>query len=626
MIFLVLFLCFIPQYIFAEEDLNSYENLKLNVTNSIKFSLTHENEFRVNTFVLDSFTYPQYFNGAQTLNSFTTSKKEYEIKEKSAIKYIEFSYDANNLKQNNVITNSFLIESTTYRPKISHKVKYPIKNIDPKLYIYLEHGGLIDIDEKIAQQASQIAQGEDDTFIIASKVAKWIREDINYDLSTVTLNPNQKSTEVFKSKKGVCREITNLYISMLRSLGIPSRVVTGYAYTTSEEVVDFVGSNWGGHAWAEVYIGGVWVPFDLTYDQYGYVDSSHIILDKSSHLRTTSATINATGYGFSLTPKSLKVKNTFDILDKKNKGLDLGFKVNINGPNKLGFGSYGYLEVEIENAKNYYQILFLNLAKTKEIKTFDNEERMIIFKPNEKKTIYYRYKIPNELLSDYVYTFPFSVYNNFLRKSYNVSVAKTFSKIEKSSLPEETKKTASYTSNPMKFNCNFLFDLPENKILCSVKNTNNFIVSDFRVCLNLNCKSLVLNINGEETFSFLTTNQSVNLNYNYKNVSGNFSLNLIKPKLSISTKKIDKIYYIDYTVEDFIEGNSVEIIRNSQLVKRVDSSKLSNQVLLEEGENNITIDLKYKDEILEEQNFNVYLAPKLNFFEKILEWVIILLK
>jgi len=136
----------------------------------------------------------------------------------------------------------------------------------------------------------------------------------------------------------------------------------------------------------------------------------------------------------------------------------------------------------------------------------------------------------------------------------------------------------------------------------------------------------VLNINGEETFSFLTTNQSVNLNYNYKNVSGNFSLNLIKPKLSISTKKIDKIYYIDYTVEDFIEGNSVEIIRNSQLVKRVDSSKLSNQVLLEEGENNITIDLKYKDEILEEQNFNVYLAPKLNFFEKILEWVIILLK
>jgi len=136
----------------------------------------------------------------------------------------------------------------------------------------------------------------------------------------------------------------------------------------------------------------------------------------------------------------------------------------------------------------------------------------------------------------------------------------------------------------------------------------------------------VLNINGEETFSFLTTNQSVNLNYNYKNVSGNFSLNLIKPKLSISTKKIKEFYYIDYTVEDFIEGNSIEIRRNSQLVKRVDSSKLSNQILLEEGENNITIDLKYKDKILEEQNFNVYLAPKLNFFEKILEWVIILLK
>jgi len=106
---------------------------------------------------------------------------------------------------------------------------------------------------------------------------------------------------------------------MSRSLGIPARVVSGYAYTDSEEVVEFVGSHWGGHAWAEVLIDDTWVPFDLTYKQYGYVDASHIILNQNEKTYANSVSINGSGIGFNIKPNSLKTDSNFNIIDKREK-------------------------------------------------------------------------------------------------------------------------------------------------------------------------------------------------------------------------------------------------------------------------------------------------------------------
>lgn len=52
---------------------------------------------------------------------------------------------------------------------------------------------------------------------------------------------------ILKRKKGTCSEYTNLFISLMRSKGIPCRFITGYVSYPPQNIA-------GSHAWAECYI------------------------------------------------------------------------------------------------------------------------------------------------------------------------------------------------------------------------------------------------------------------------------------------------------------------------------------------------------------------------------------
>ena len=74
----------------------------------------------------------------------------------------------------------------------------------------------------------------------------------------------EPATWVYDNRQGVCDELTGLFISMLRELGIPARFVSGVSYTNLPEFA----KPWGGHGWAEVWFPDVgWVPFDVTRDR-----------------------------------------------------------------------------------------------------------------------------------------------------------------------------------------------------------------------------------------------------------------------------------------------------------------------------------------------------------------------
>jgi hypothetical protein len=63
---------------------------------------------------------------------------------------------------------------------------------------------------------------------------------------------------------------------MCRAVGIPAQVVAGVAY-----VDDFLGNRgFGGHAWAQAYIGGKWVGLDASFKGAGRggYDAGHIAL------------------------------------------------------------------------------------------------------------------------------------------------------------------------------------------------------------------------------------------------------------------------------------------------------------------------------------------------------------
>ena len=609
---LILFLIFSS---FSEEiNPNSYNYIKLEIDNQISFKTNIETKYEISEFDVFSYFFPITYNGSQYLNSYETTHKDYVILNDSENLYLNFKFDENTLQKNNLISNKFVVEKNIHRPKIKNKVDYPITNINSENTKYLEFSGLIDYDENIKIQASTLANGESDVFIIASKSAKWIREDINYNLSTVTLNPNQKSSDVFKSKSGVCKEITNLYVSMMRSIGIPARVVSGYAYTNSEEIASYVGSNWGGHAWAEVLIGDTWVPFDLTYNQYGYVDATHLVLDKSVTSQSNGVLINASGYGFSLNDKP-NMNNEFKILEMKGNLFDEGFNIDIEGPQEIGFESYGYIKVTAENKEDFYKILFLKVAKANEVELLDSSEKMTIFSPYEKKEIYFRYQIPSSLDSDYIYTFPFLIYNEFSSEQYNVTVRKDFLKIKQIALPKEEKIENIYSNNKLEWNCNFILDSVNNIILCSIKNPNNYEITNMNVCISTKCEKVDLKLNEIKSITFDTNNTSEKISYIYEKENGEFTLSAVIPSLDFKYNYNENILYLNYTILNYIPNLKVNIYINNNLTSSSNYEENELNLNLIEGNNTIRYELMIKDKVLQNEIIDTIYYEKKTFIE-----------
>ena len=80
---------------------------------------------------------------------------------------------------------------------------------------------------------------------------------------TFDTTPTQTATtaaEAFKLRRGVCQDLTHIFIASARQLGIPARYIGGHFYRA-----DGVTAQDAGHAWAEAYIEDLgWVGFDPT--------------------------------------------------------------------------------------------------------------------------------------------------------------------------------------------------------------------------------------------------------------------------------------------------------------------------------------------------------------------------
>jgi transglutaminase-like putative cysteine protease len=68
------------------------------------------------------------------------------------------------------------------------------------------------------------------------------------------------AADAFALRRGVCQDLTHIFIAAARSLGVPSRYVGGY-FRRNDGVIN----QEAGHAWAETYLDGLgWVGFDAT--------------------------------------------------------------------------------------------------------------------------------------------------------------------------------------------------------------------------------------------------------------------------------------------------------------------------------------------------------------------------
>ncbi len=100
-----------------------------------------------------------------------------------------------------------------------------------------------------------------------AKVLGWFREDnFVYTLSPKKVGDNTIDNFLFDTKEGYCAYYASAFVFMMRSAGIPARVVAGYMGGDVNPLGDYVlVKQYAAHAWAEVWLPDQgWVRVDPT--------------------------------------------------------------------------------------------------------------------------------------------------------------------------------------------------------------------------------------------------------------------------------------------------------------------------------------------------------------------------
>ncbi len=382
-----------------------------------------------------------------------------------------------------------------YKP-VKERIAFPIGSaLPPEVKPYTKPSERIDSgDRDIIEQASQLAEGEDDLFEVVFELADWTKHNVNYSLSTLTASASQKASWVLANRYGVCDEITNLFIALARSLGIPAKFVSGVSYTNSEQFEE----NWGPHGWAEVYFPGVgWVPFDVTYGQVGYVDATHIKLGESTDSTSSSTKYEWRGYDYDISTSSLdidtQVVETGPYLRAPVSAELRVFK------DRVGFGSYNLVTVSLTNQRDHYLAVDLYLSKPREIEIGGENRQLVLVGPSGTREIAWVVRVPDGLDRNGIYTMPLAAYVDneqaataeFRADSYT----RTYSERDMDQLVPDEKPPA--LSTGLSFECEldkdsyYVYEQPA--VTCTVENQGNTFIKNLKVCLE-ECKVIDLGI------------------------------------------------------------------------------------------------------------------------------------
>ncbi len=305
------------------------------------------------------------------------------------------------------------VKTTSKYNPIKEKIPYPITEQFERGYdIFLKPTQYIDsMDLAIKTKAKEIAQGEDDLYIIVSKMANWVNKQVNYDTNTKTEKATQKASWVMQNKQGVCDEITALFIAVLRAADIPARFVSGASYTN----IPRQGENWGPHGWAEVYYPERgWIPYDITFGQYGWIDAGHIKLKECPDPRDKPTRFTWQGRDAGINATELKIKAIIQEIGEQNQPV-IEIKTKI-AKQKTGFGSYNLIVAEVTNLKDFYITKELILADVEELETKGAKKKLAILKPNSRKKLFWRVKVKDSLNLEYKYDVPIEVYTRLDEK------------------------------------------------------------------------------------------------------------------------------------------------------------------------------------------------------------------
>jgi hypothetical protein len=264
------------------------------------------------------------------------------------------------------------------------------KSIEP----FMQLGNLSMWTGAIKNKAREITNRSNSVFEAVGNLTNWVYWNTEYDREY--WQDTYPAREVFVQARGVCDEFTNLFMSFVRSLGIPARYVDGLVFS---------GESWDMHSWAEVYLGDRWIPLDPTYNEIGFVDSTHIVI-KRSPTRQPPNMLSWMGVGmkarFGRDSKEIEVESAATNLTLLL--VDLGLSSERVESNTVVDVTAG-----LESLANSNIFATCRLNMPEEMMLLDHEEKSVLIPPHGVGAIRWRVLTPSDLDKNWIYKMPIEV-------------------------------------------------------------------------------------------------------------------------------------------------------------------------------------------------------------------------
>lgn len=215
------------------------------------------------------------------------------------------------------INLSYIANVRSELSAMESRTPFPIGKVSGSDAVYLKSTEMVQSESAdIADLARKLTAGARNEYEAVSAITNHVTDAIKYTFNP----PKYDALYTLETKSGNCQNFAHLNIALLRSVGIPARIVGGITLKDSwkvpidsrNSIVQSMGQ--GGHAWMEIYFPDLgWLPYDP--QQSRQVTSSRHI--KQTH-GLDSRDINDTWSGVPYLPRySELIEGTFKSDDIK---------------------------------------------------------------------------------------------------------------------------------------------------------------------------------------------------------------------------------------------------------------------------------------------------------------------
>ncbi len=153
------------------------------------------------------------------------------------------------------------LDGKLYSCALDLSVKLTVAD-EVEMYLHPNRYSMFDENSVCVKKAAELCAGTDDDIEKIAAIFGYITDNVTYDYdmaATVQSGYIPDPDTVLARRQGICFDYASLFAAMCRSMGIPTRLVIGYAATDIY------------HAWNEVYTEETgWITPELLLDEKGY--------------------------------------------------------------------------------------------------------------------------------------------------------------------------------------------------------------------------------------------------------------------------------------------------------------------------------------------------------------------